>query len=140
MSAEENKAVVRRFYDAYNSNDLDAAVAILAGNFEHHNPTPGIPPGPEGYKMGGAMFAAAFPDHNSTIEAQIAEGDTVVTYGMFSGTHQGDMPGLPASGKRMNVPYFAMDRLENGKIVERHEQFDQMLMLQQLGFMPGPGQ
>ncbi|HEX8217574.1 MAG TPA: ester cyclase [Chloroflexia bacterium] len=140
MSAEENKAIVRRFYDAYDSNDLDAAAAVLADNFEHHNPLPGLPPGREGYKMGGAMFAAAFPDHHSTIEAQIAEGDTVVTRGMFSGTHQGDMPGLPASGKRMNVPYFAMDRLENGKIVERHEQFDQLLMLQQLGFMPAPGQ
>lgn len=140
MSAEENKAVVRRFYDAYNANDIDAAAALLSENFQFHNPTPGLPPGRDGYKMGGQMFAQAFPDHHSTIETQIAEGNWVATRGMFSGTHQGDMPGLPTTGKRMNVPYLAMDRVENGQIAERYEQFDQMLMLQQLGVMPGPGQ
>ncbi len=140
MSAEENKTIVRRFYDAYNANDLDAAEAALAENFQFHNPTPGLPPGRAGYRLGGEMFARAFPDHNSTIEVQVAEGDWVVTRGMFSGTHQGDMPGLPTTGKRMNVPYLAMDRVEHGKIVERYEQFDQMMMLQQLGVMPGQGQ
>jgi steroid delta-isomerase-like uncharacterized protein len=115
---------------------------IVAPNQVNGGPgaLPGMPSGPEGSKMLVTAYRNAFPDLHFTIDEQIAEGNTVVTRWSAHGTHQGELAGLPATGKPATVVGLGVDRVENGKIVESWGLFDQFGMLQQLGVIPAPGQ
>ena len=106
-----------------------------AVDHDPQNPFGGTP-GPEGTKQAIAMYRAAFPDLRIKIEAQVAEGDLVVTRWTSTGTQDGDMPGLPASHNKVKVTGIGMDRVENGKIVEGWNNWDTLGMMQQLGAVP----
>jgi steroid delta-isomerase-like uncharacterized protein len=96
--------------------------------------------GPEGFKAMAAGFRTAFPDALLTVEEMIAEGDKVVTWAIFTGTHKGPLEGIPPTGKRVQVIDIDLWRLENGKIVETRAHFDQLGMMAQLealGVMAG---
>jgi steroid delta-isomerase-like uncharacterized protein len=136
--SEQNKAVARKIYDAFNSGDLDSLDDIVSQDAVDHDPQNpfGGTPGPEGTKQAIAMYRAAFPDLRIEVEAQVAEGDLVVTRWTSTGTHEGDMPGLPASHNQVTVTGMGMDRVENGKIVEGWNNWDTLGMMQQLGAVP----
>jgi steroid delta-isomerase-like uncharacterized protein len=140
MSAE-NKAIARRFFELFSQGDLETiGRELLSPEFVAH--FPGMP-GPlnlESYRQVGLMFRSAFPDIQDTVEDQIAEGDKVVTRVTSRGTHQGALMGIPATGKRYTISAIVIDRIIDGRIVERWAQFDQLGMLQQLGVVPAPGQ
>lgn len=143
MSTEANKAIIRRFFEeAFEKGNLAVLDEIVAPNQVNGGPgaLPGMPSGPEGSKMLVSAYRNAFPDLHFTIEEQIAEGNTVVTRWSAHGTHQGELGGLPATGKVAIVVGLGVDRIENGKIVESWGLFDQFGMLQQLGVIPTPDQ
>ncbi len=143
MSTEQNKAVVRRlFEEAFGKGNLAVLDEIVAPNQVNGDPgaLPGMPSGPEGAKMLITNYRNAFPDLRFTIDEQVAEGNTVVTRWTAHGTHNGELAGLPATGKPATVVGMGIDRIENGKIVESWGLFDQFGMLQQLGVIPAPGQ
>ena len=81
MSAEESKAIVRRWFeDLFNEGNLDVADEIVAPNHVAHDPAlPDILSGPEGQKHVVSLYRGAFPDAHITVEHQIAEGNEVVT-------------------------------------------------------------
>jgi steroid delta-isomerase-like uncharacterized protein len=139
MSAEENKAVTRGFMEAFSRHDLDSCEPFLDENIVVHG-FPGLPPGRDAFRGVGEMFLAAFPDGTIAIEDMLADGDKVVARYMYTGTHQGELQGIPATGKEIAVEGILIDHIVNGKIVERWDVFDQIGMLQQLGVMPAPGQ
>jgi steroid delta-isomerase-like uncharacterized protein len=139
MPAAENKATSRRFFELYSSGDSDGAGALVAEDVVVHG-FPGLQPGREHYKQIGRMFAQAFPDHQSIVEDQVAEGDRVVTRTTFRGTHLGDLQGIPPTGKQIAFSAIMIDRYENGLIAERWVVSDQLGMLHQLGVIPTPGQ
>ena len=86
------------------------------------------------------MFHAAFPDLHLTIEDQIAEGDNkMVTRYRVSGTHRGDLMGLPPSGKRVTFVGVGVTRTSDGMFVETWEHYDALGLMQQLGVVPLPG-
>ena len=86
-------------------------------------------------------YRNAFPDMHFTIDEQVAKENTVVTrWTAQKGTHNGELAGMPATGKPATVVGVGVDRIENGKIVESWGIFDQFGMLQQLGVIPAPGQ
>ena len=76
MSAEENKRLIRHFFDGVIARDM-GAFEVFAADAVHHNPFPGTPAGQEGNKQGMMLLFAAFPDWQKTIEDLIAEGDKV---------------------------------------------------------------
>jgi predicted ester cyclase len=82
-------------------------------------------------------FRAAFPDLNHTIEEQIVEGNAVVTRGIASGTHQAPLGDIPATGKRVELPYIMIFRFEGRVFTEGREVFDELGLMQQLGLIPG---
>lgn len=90
----------------------------------------------ETYKKLGEEFLHGFPDLKVTIEQQIAAGDTVATRVIWSGTHTGTFNGIPPTGKSFSAMGMTMDRVENGKIVERHNLGDLLGMMGQLGLLP----
>src|SRR2546430_7437298 len=118
--SEQNKAIARRALEVFNSGDMDELDDIVSEDAVDHdpqNPFAGTH-GPEASKQMAATYRAAFPDLHVTIEEQIAEGDKVVTRWTAVGTQDGDLPGMPASGKSTHVTGIGIDRIEGGKIVE----------------------
>ena len=142
MSAEQNKATVRRwFLDIITQGQLAVADEIFAANHifhDPHGPPAGWPNGPEGPKMIAGIFGGGFRDWNITIEDQIAEGDKVATCWTASATHTGPVRGIPPTGKAVRVTGVNVARFAEGKIVESWFNFDMLTLLQQLGAIPTP--
>ncbi len=139
MSTEENKALARRAYDAVNQGNWAAVYELFSPDFVLHNASMTIQ-GLEAYKQFVSMYLAAFPDAQSAIEDLIAEGDKVVTRQSFRGTHQGDLMGIPPTGKQVSATGIVITRIANGKVVEQWANYDDLGLLQQLGVVPAPGQ
>jgi predicted SnoaL-like aldol condensation-catalyzing enzyme len=96
-SAQENKAVSRRVAEEiFNEGKLDLAEELYTPDYVLHDPAlPEDLHGPEGLKQYAAMNLGAFPDARVTVEDQIAEGDMVATRWRATGTHTGDLMGIP---------------------------------------------
>jgi steroid delta-isomerase-like uncharacterized protein len=140
--SEPNKAAARRFYDAWSSGDLDAFDEILAPSYRDHdtqNPNAATA-GPEAAKSTAEMYRAAFSDSRFEIEQQFADGDCVVTRWTAHGTHDGELMGMPATGKQVTISGITIDRFEDGKVVEGWTNWDTLGMMQQLGAVPEAAQ
>jgi predicted ester cyclase len=140
MSAEDNKATNRRFYEeVINQKHLAVVDEIAGANYVNHSFPPGLPPGREGLKAFVGAFHAAFPDGQLSIDQMIGEGETVATRLTFRGTHTGDFLGIAPTGKQVAVPALDMARFADGKMVEHWGGPDQMSLMQQLGVIPSMG-
>ncbi len=136
MTTEQNKATVRRFFEAFGADDEAALKEVLAPNlvaYSHGAPSPqNREVHLQNIRMWNAAFATRF-----TVEEQIAEGDKVATRVTMHAIHnRGDFQGLPPSGKEITVGGINIERLEDGKIVERRVSADWLGMLQQLDLIP----
>lgn len=141
MSTEDNEALVRRLYEeVFNRGDLSTVDGLLAADYIDHTALPGTSPGPEGLKQFISMFRAAFPDLHFTIEDMIAAGDTVVVRQTYRGTHEGDLMGIPPTGKQVTITSIDIGRFAGGKLVEHWGATDSLGLLQQLGVVPPMGQ
>lgn len=139
MSAEQNKAVVRRFVEEFkNRANHDIVDELYAANFIHHFKDPRLPAGRQALKILGATVVAAFPDVHATIEELLAEGDRVVERTTARGTHKGEFNGIPATGRPVTWTEMHMYRLANGKIAELWSEIDFLSMLIQVGAIPMP--
>jgi steroid delta-isomerase-like uncharacterized protein len=99
---ERNKAIGRRFNEEVkNKHNLEAIDELLSPNFVNHSEIPSFAPTREGVKAFFAYYTKAFPDLTCTINDTIAEGNKVVDYFTFEGTHRGEFMGIPATGKRI---------------------------------------
>ncbi|MEJ2710990.1 MAG: ester cyclase [Anaerolineales bacterium] len=135
MSTETNKAIVRRYIEqVLNNQRHDLIEEFLAETVEFHGPGGSFTGLAEVTKWLTSL-ATAFPDWHTTIDDTIAEGDKVVIQNTSSGTHQGEMEGIPATGKPYTQYALTLYRLTNGKIVEGRVQTDILSMMQQLGLM-----
>ena len=140
MSTEQNKAIVRRvFEEGINKSDTRVLFDVISPTYVNHD-MPAPAPGPEGLAQVVGMFQQAFPDFQVTIESVVAEGDLVASRGYFTGTHQGDFMGIPATGRAIKAGYQDVWRIENGKCEENWVILDMMGLMQQLGVIPAPGQ
>jgi steroid delta-isomerase-like uncharacterized protein len=138
MSAEENKALVRRFVEEFwNEGNTTAADELMAADAEIHMPT-GEVVDPDGLKGFAGTWRGSFPDWHSSFEELIAEGDRVAERWTGRGTHRGELQGIPPTGKRVEVPGSVFYRIVGGKIVEFRGQLDMMSLMQQLGVIAPP--
>ncbi len=135
MSTDENKALVRRFYEeVWNQGNLGVADEVFAADYVRHDlrPSP-VPPGPEGQKLVANMFRTAFPDGQMTIDLLIAEADMVVARWTIQGTHQGAWINIAPTGKRVSFAGVNIFRIAGGKVVEIWNHRDDLGLMQQLG-------
>ena len=141
MSIEENKALVRRFYEEIDKGNLEAMDEMVAADYIDHNPPPfpGLGPGREGLKQAFKLFWEATPGYHH-IEEQIAEGDKVVTRLTSYGKHERDLPGAPRTGHDLKMTSITIHRIANGKLVEKWGEKDVLGFLIQLGVIPAPGE
>ncbi len=139
MSAEDNKATARRWYEeVFNAGNLDLIHELFAPNFVDHDPVNPLP-GLEGVRQVVGMYRGAFPDLHITVEDWVAEGDKVVTRFRAQGTHKGPLMGTPPTEKQVTVTGIDMLGFEHGKISEHWGNRDDLGMMQQLGAVPAPG-
>ena len=139
MSTEENKAIVRRFFEEGPSKgDLDAANKLLAPNFILHVPIP-CSPGIQGINDVIMACRAVFEDLNVTVEDMVAEGDKVAARFTAHGTHNGAFMGLPPTGKPIAMTGMEIFRIENGRIAELWGEANLLGLMQQLGILPPLG-
>lgn len=136
---EENKAVfVRHVEDIWNRGDLDAADEIF--HPQAVTPyAPQLPPGPQGCKVVAGTFRSAFGDYRLNVQDILASGNLVGARMTNSGTHTGDLFGIPPTGKAVSFEELAVCQIADGKILASWFQADQMTMMQQLGLAPAPG-
>src|SRR5215212_9887389 len=119
MSAEENKALVRRFLEAHAKGDLDTVDEMLAPDFVDHNLIPGQQPAREGYLRGLTAFHGAYSHTRYDIEKQLAEGDEMVTTFAVSSTHdRGEWMGLVPTGKEFKALHILIHRIVGDKITD----------------------
>jgi predicted ester cyclase len=130
MSAEENKALVRREQEELwnHTGNLDAAQELF------------VPDHVEAAKQEAADVRRGFPDVRNTIEDLIVEGDKVVVRWRAQATHQGEYMGIPPTGNRVDFTGIAIYRIEGGKIAESWAVSDRLGLMRQLGAIPEPGQ
>ncbi len=131
--SEENKEKARRFYAAINAGRLEIFDELVAEDLVEHEEFPGMAGGREGVRQFFQMMRTAFSDFKMTIEDMVAEGDKVFIRATMGGTHQGEFMGIPATGKRIEVPFGDFVRFEGGKVVEHWGVTDTGKMMEQLG-------
>lgn len=137
---EQNKNNFKRLYEeVFNQGKLDVAEELIGPNVVEHQKQPGVDPnaaGPELVKQIARFFRSAFPDLHIAVDDLISEGDRVAARVTISGTHQGELMGIPPTGKRVEVSSIDIIRFENGKAAEHWGETDIMSMMQQLGVVP----
>lgn len=141
LSAEEHKALVRRFVEITNSGQHDLLDEIMAPNFVRHSQsTPAVKvTSLEEFKQFLRDDSATFPDAHITLKTLVAEGTKVAIFGEFAGTQTGPMGPFPATGKPVAVDMSGIFRIQGEKIAEMWVVWDNMMVLAQLGhFSPPP--
>ena len=141
MSAEDNKALIRRYVDAVDANESgswDVLDDYIAEDFVAHDPPlPGVTLDRDGMKQAAEIFRGATPGRHE-ITMQVAEGDLVVSRIRGEGVHKGELFGVPATNKPVETDGIAIHRVRDGKIVEYWAVVDAVRVLQQMGALPGP--
>ena len=141
MSVEENKALaLRGIEEVWNQGKLGVVEEIYATDYVYHDP--GNPQGwhgQEGIRQAVSTYRAAYPDLHFAVEDVVAEGDRVVLRWTGTGTHQGNLMGIPPTGKHVTTPGMNLIRYEAGKAVEEWSGWDTLGMMQQIGVIPPMG-
>jgi predicted ester cyclase len=79
------------------------------------------------------MLLPGFPNHQVWAEDIVAEGEKVAVRARFQGVHKGELMGVPATEKQVDVPFFVIYRVENDKIVQHWLQMDTLTLMRQIG-------
>lgn len=136
MSAEKNKAIVRRFFELL---ELDQTIPedLLSPGFTYH--VPGSPPKDlkaTQQRMG--VFSAAFSNIKHIEEDMVGEGDRVAFRTRLEMTHTGEFMGVTGRDEQISVVEMGIMRITNGKVAEMWGLLDNLGLMQQIGAMPEP--
>ena len=139
--SDENRALARRLSDeVFNAHNVALCDELYDPNYVHHTLPPGFAPSRAGIKQYLSAYFQAFPDFHVTIDYMIAEGDWVAIRYTGHGTHQGDLMGIPPTGKAVTASAVMTLHIEDFKIVEDWLDGDKLGILQQLGVIPSSAQ
>jgi steroid delta-isomerase-like uncharacterized protein len=135
MTEAEMKDLAVRFTDqAWNGGDLDLIDELFAADYVGHDaPRPEPVHGTEGMKDFLRMYRAAFSDAHITLDDIIVAGDKVVTRWTGTGTHDGDLMGIPPTGRPVAFTGIRIFRVADGKIAEGWVNWDTFGLMRQLG-------
>ena len=130
--------LARRFYeDVMNRGDLAAIDELLTADFvDHEEGPPGSPEGIEGVKFFVTTFREAFPDLQVTIEDTIESGDRLAIRATMRGTQDGELMGVPPSGRSVELGMIDIVRVEGDRVAEHWGAADNLSLMQQIGAIP----
>jgi ketosteroid isomerase-like protein len=138
MTIEENKALVRQFFAGLDTGSAAVLDEVCAPNYQLHFPLSPVPLDLQNAKPFFQTLLNAFPGIKHSIEDMLGEGSKVVVRLAINGVHNGELMGIPPSGKPMSVVSINIMNIENGAIVEQWVEFDALGMMQQIGAIPSP--
>ncbi len=139
MAAQNAELSRRIFEDVWNRKNLSAIDELMSADYVHHDPSsPAVPSGVDGYKQFVNAYMSAFPDAHFTIDDAFTDGQNTevqneVTRWTVVGTHEGELAGIPRTGRRFSVTGISIARIANGKITESWNSWDALGLMQQLG-------
>jgi steroid delta-isomerase-like uncharacterized protein len=136
MGAAKNKELVHRLGVEPWEGNIGVIDELVAPDYVGHDPSQPDMHGPDGLKGFITAYLSAFPDGRITIDEQLAEGDLVASRWTGRGTHQGELMGIPPTGKEVTVAGITVSRVKNGKVIEEWSNWDTLGLLQQLGVVP----
>ena len=137
MDTHPAKSVDLRFLEeVLNAHRLEALPDIVADDFIEENPVSGQGPGRDGLRDFLEHMFTAFPDVHWSVGHMVAEGDTVMTWGTWHGTHLGTFLGIPPTGRRVNVEAWTKDVIRDDRISTSRIIMDNLGLLRQLGALP----
>jgi steroid delta-isomerase-like uncharacterized protein len=137
MSSDNRELSGRIFQEVWNERKVDVIDDLVTTDYVHHDAqSADIQPGIEGYKQFVSVYLNAFPDLRFTIEEEISSDDKVVTRWSVTGTHNGDLPGLPRTGRAISLSGITIGRVSEAKFAESWNNWDALGMMQQLGAIP----
>ena len=130
---EQNKQLVRQFFDAFDRQDTGVMDQLVSStNYALH--FSGMPPADwNGTKQFSAAFYSAFPDLRHNIVDMVADGDKVAVRLNVTGTHKGELQGIPPTGKQVSFDATDFITLVDGKVSEERLTADIMGLMQQIG-------
>ncbi len=139
MSVEQNKTVVRRYYEeVLNRGHVADLDELATSDYVENDPFPNQGNGLDDLKARVSTLLTAFSPCTFTIEDVIAEGDRVVVRWHSSGNHSGDFLGMPPTNRDYTITGIDIHRLSGGRMAEHWHVVDQLSQLQQLGMLPSP--
>jgi steroid delta-isomerase-like uncharacterized protein len=140
MDAEGMKQFARDRVEAlFNRGELDRVEEFVTDDFVNHEAWKGEDPGYEGFRLRLRRLRDAIPDIHMDVHEVLAEGDLVAYRATLSGTHTGNLMGVPGTGKTFKVQHIHMLRMRDGKASEHWAARDDLGMMMQLGVIPRPG-
>jgi steroid delta-isomerase-like uncharacterized protein len=134
--AGDLRSLNHRWIQAFNERDWVTERAIRSPEYRAY--LSGAPEALDAEAWSGFMlaFTTAFPDARISIEACIAEGDTVATRWRLTGTHLGEFQGIPPTGRPVTFSGLEFNRVADGRFVEHWSMFDNVALLRQIGTVP----
>jgi steroid delta-isomerase-like uncharacterized protein len=130
---------IERVEALFNRGELERVEEFVTPDFVNHEAWPGEDPGFEGFRVRLRRLREAFPDFHMEVEDVLAEGDRVAYRATVTGTHRGEILGIPATGRSFRVQHMHLLRMEDGRAAEHWATRDDLGMMIQLGVVPPPG-
>jgi len=138
-----NRSIVEQHYQDIRDKAWDRMGEIFSSGVITELPGAGTMRGIQPFIEWNKVFERAVPDEHLEVRTIVEQGNIVIAEGVYSGTHTGplatpDGTEIPATGKRISIPYADVFEVENGKVVSHRLYFDQMTLMTQLGVVPVP--
>jgi steroid delta-isomerase-like uncharacterized protein len=136
VAADESNAVVDSWIQAWNAHDAEAAEPLVTDDYKRRDPSAPDIDGPEGQRAFIEQVFNALPDVRIEELHRVAEGDLIAVHVILTGTHRGEIFGVPATGATVRFQSQEMYRVRDGKIAEQFVLLDSLGLMQQLGVIP----
>lgn len=140
MTPAEMEAFAReRAAALFDRGEIDRIPEFVTEDYVNHEAWPGEDPGYAGFRLRMERLHSAIPDIRLEVHEVVAAGDLVAYRATLSGTHEGELLGMPPTGRSFSVQHMHMLRMRDGRACEHWAVRDDLGMLQQLGIIPAPG-
>lgn len=137
MSEQDNLKIAREGFDTWNAHDPNRYGKLLDENHVWESDTVPAPVmGREAVLQLMQMYFRAFPDLHFEIDQMLASGEYVVTRYTATGTHRGELMGIPATNKLAKTRGCTVSKIQNGKLVHGWVYWDTGALMRQLGVLP----
>ena len=134
IQAGAQTSVLDEYTAAWNSHDTEKVVSFFTDDCVYEDIGFSLTKrGKEELRAFINGFFATFPDTNFELTSSFISGNWYCGEWVWSGTHKGNMPGLPATGKSFSIRGVSVGELKEGKIKRNADYYNKMDLLQQIG-------
>lgn len=133
-----NLRVVMEELNGWNTQDVERVISAMAEDATYEDMAQPANHGHDEIREFGEKWVAGAPDFTVHVDQFVIHGDTIVNRGVISGTMKGEFWGMPATGKRFDLPYCQVAIVKNGKIVRIWDYSDSATMAYQVGWQDKP--